>query len=160
MTILSLDTSSVSSGWAVFRDGEYIKSGTIKEDASVKIDERVEAMCLKIMNKMREVEPDVVCIEELSVMRNAHTTRVLSKIISSVYVLCLMNRIEYHEFSPPEWRSILEIKGKREVAKEEAIRYVKENYGKSVCDDEADAVCIGVSYILRCKNERKEYEER
>ena len=155
MVILSFDTSSVSTGWAVFKDDEYIKSGTIREDSNIKIDKRVEEMCLKIMNKIREVEPDVVCIEELSVMRNAHTTRVLSKIISSVYVFCLMNKIKYSEYSPPEWRSVLGIKGKREVAKEEAIEYVKINYGKSVCDDEADAVCIGASYLLRCKDERK-----
>lgn len=160
MVILSFDTSSVSTGWAVFRDGKYVKSGTIKKDVHIDIEKRVDEMCLELMNKIREVEPDVVCIEELSVMRNAHTTRVLSKIISSVYVFCLMNSIKYLEFSPPMWRSEIGIKGKREVAKEEAIKYVKENFGKPVCDDEADAVCIGASYILRCENERKEYEKR
>ena len=155
MVILSFDTSSVSSGWAVFKDGEYVKSGTIKKSNRSDIENRVDEMCLELMNKIREVAPDVVCIEELSVMRNAHTTRVLSKIICSVYVFCLLHQIEYYEFSPPQWRSVLGIKGKRDVAKEEAIKYVKDNYGKAVCDDEADAVCIGASYILRHENERK-----
>lgn len=152
--LLSLDVSSTSTGWAYFENCEYIKSGTLTfntKEYKGQSDKRLEAMCLSIIDLLRSVCPDIIVIEKLNVGRNINTTRILSKITGVIYgYSILVDDCFYFEIQPSQWRSQLGMQSsklKREEFKQLAIDYIKDRYGKVVCDDEADSICAGLGYI-------------
>ena len=154
MTILSLDTSSTSTGWAFFVDNIYNQSGVIdlttKENKKLPSDDRIEKMCLNIFNLIKRYDPDTVVIEKLTVSRNMVTVRVLAKIIGTVYAYALQNKIRYVELEASQWRASLHMQKrgrKRDEYKKLSIQYAKSVANKDVTDDEADAICIGQGFL-------------
>lgn len=147
--VLSLDTASKVTGWALFVNGKYKCSGTIDLHKDKNSITRVARMCSSIVELIKEHSPTDIVIEEMPSTRNAKTTRMLSKIIGAVYYHCLVNRIPYEEASCAKWRGTLGIdKRKREEAKLASINRVKTVYSKDINDDEADAINIGEAYCI------------
>ena len=159
---LSLDTSSSKTGWAYFEAAKYIKSGVIDFDTKEhkkkyqgNSEQRLEDMCLAIINLLKEYEPDIIVIEKLNVGRNMVATRHLSKVIGVVYCYAILNDCFYYEIQPSQWRSQIGIQAKnrkREEFKQLAIEYVKDTLGVDVTDDEADSICAGIGYIRMFNN--------
>lgn len=157
--VLSLDTASKVTGWALFVNGKYKCSGTIDLHKDKNPITRVSKMCLNIVDLIKEHNPTDVAIEEMPSTRNAKTTRMLSKIIGAVYYHCLINNIPYEEVSCTKWRGTLGIdKRKRDEAKLESVKRVKAVYGKDIKDDEADAINIGEAYCINYNIGRKGYK--
>lgn len=153
-TLLSLDTSSTRTGWAFFIDGKYTQSGVIdftsKEAKKLSSDERVKNMCLSIFETIKKIHPDTIAIEKMTVSRNMVTVRVLSKIIGTVYAYAIQNKIEYYEIESSQWRSMLHMQKrgrKRDEYKRISVQYAQKITGKTITDDEADAICIGRSFF-------------
>ena len=154
--VLSLDTASKVTGWALFVNGKYKCSGTIDLHKNKNSITRVAKMCISIVGLIKEHNPTDVAIEEMPSTRNAKTTRMLSKIIGAVYYHCLVNKIPYEELSCSKWRGTLGIdKRNREDAKLASINRVKTIYGKDMNDDEADAINIGEAYCINHNIGRK-----
>lgn len=155
--LISLDTSSSKTGWALFENGKYIKSNVIDLDTKEckKIykensDKRIEDMCLSVWNLLDENKPDIIVIEKLNVGRNMVAVRALSKVIGMVYCYSILNKCFYYEIQPSQWRSQLGMqssKRKREEYKQLSVQYVKDNFSINVSDDESDSICAGVGYI-------------
>ena len=62
--------------------------------------------------------------------------------------MCLDEGIEYEVIAPSHWKSIIKIKSKyRRDQKKEAMEFVDSFFGENATEDEADAICIGYSYI-------------
>lgn len=154
---VSIDSSSTKTGWALFENAKYMKSGVINLDTSEckkkykgNSDKRIEDMCLSIINLLQNHNPNIIVIEKLNVGRNMVAVRALSKIIGVVYCYSILNDCFYFEIQPSQWRSKLGMqssKRKREEYKQMSIDYVRENYKKDVSDDEADSICAGIGYI-------------
>lgn len=70
--------------------------------------------------------------------------------------------IEIEYIYPSSWRAALGIKNgrgiKRISLKEQDIQYVKEKYNITVNDDEADAICIGLSQYKEKDNNEINWE--
>ena len=156
--LLSLDTSSSKTGWAYFENTEYKNSGVIDLDTNEhkKIyknnsEKRIEDMCLAVWDLLQKNKPDIIVIEKLNVSRNMNATRVLSKVIGTVYTYYILaDDCSYFEIQPTQWRSQLGMqagKKKREELKQLSIEYVKDTIGKTVSDDESDSICQGLAYI-------------
>lgn len=155
--LISLDTSSSKTGWALFENGKYVKSAVIDLDTKEckKIykgnsDKRIEDMCLSVWNLLDENKPDIIVIEKLNVGRNMVAVRALSKVIGMVYCYSILNKCFYYEIQPSQWRSQLGMqssKRKREEYKQLSVQYVKDNFSINVSDDESDSICAGVGYI-------------
>lgn len=155
--LISLDTSSSKTGWALFENGKYVKSDVIDLDTKEckKIykgnsDKRIEDMCLSVWNLLDENKPDIIVIEKLNVGRNMVAVRALSKVIGMVYCYSILNKCFYYEIQPSQWRSQLGMqssKRKREEYKQLSVQYVKDNFSINVSDDESDSICAGVGYI-------------
>lgn len=155
--LISLDTSSTKTGYAIFNNGQYKESGLINLDTSEckkkyknNSDKRIKDMCLKVIELLENTKPDILVIEKLNVGRNMVAVRALSKIIGVVYCYSILNDCFYYEIQPSQWRSKLGMqssKRKREEYKELSIKYVKENLNKDVTDDESDSICAGIAYI-------------
>ena len=152
-TLLSLDTSTTSTGWAVFQNGVYQDSGVIdkfkKERNGYK---RLELMVKELLSNIEQLNPDIIVIEKDVVFGNMKVIDMLMKIIGAVYGFCLTNGIVYYEFAPSEWRKYVKLQAfgkKRTEFKQASIKFIKDNFNKEVNDDEADAICVGVAYCKK-----------
>lgn len=152
-TLLSLDTSTTSTGWAIFKDGEYQESGVIDDFKKVKNGyERLKLMTKELLDSIGQLKPDIIVIEKDVVFGNMKVIDMLMKIIGAVYGFCLFNEITYYEFAPSEWRKYVKLQAfgrKRDEFKKASIKYIKDNLNMEVNDDEADAICIGLAYCKK-----------
>lgn len=152
-TLLSLDTSTTSTGWAIFKDGKYQESGVIDDFKKVKNGyERLKLMTKELLDSIGQLKPDIIVIEKDVVFGNMKVIDMLMKIIGAVYGFCLFNGITYYEFAPSEWRKYVKLQAfgrKRDEFKKASIKYIKDNLNMDVNDDEADAICIGLAYCKK-----------
>ena len=152
--LISIDSSSSKTGWAVFDNGEYQESGLIDLSKEKDSDHRIELMCKKIIQLLKEKSPSIVVIEKLNVGRNMVALPALCKVIGVVYCYSILsNDVFYYEIQPSQWRSKLGMQAngrKRDEYKKLSIQYAKKIAHKNITDDEADAICIGQGFL---KNE-------
>lgn len=148
--VVALDTSTKVTGWALFIDGKYKRSGSIDMHKVKESEQRTRDMCFHVTALINKLKADEVVIEELPSMRNMRTVRALSRVIGSIFYYCTSKGIEYEEISCAVWRSVFGIDNRnRDNAKEMSINRIKLVYHKSVSDDEADAINIGEAYCVR-----------
>lgn len=150
--ILALDTSTRSTGWSVFNNEHYSKSGLINLIKSpLPAPDRIELMGRTILELLNKEKPDVIICEQVSVSRNMKTVRELCRILDICYSYTLSNKCRFYELTPAEWRGAIGMQrraGDRYTYKQMAIKFAQEVFGiKDPKDDEADAVCIGAAYI-------------
>ena len=70
-TLLSLDTSTTSTGWAIFKDGIYQESGVIDDFKKEKNGyKRLELMVKELLSDIEQLKPDIIVIEKDVVFGN------------------------------------------------------------------------------------------
>ena len=160
-TLLSLDTSSTSTGWAVFINGEYARSGCIDLKQIKDINVRLPEMIRRIYSLINDEFPDIIVTEEMVVPRNAQAARILTMILGAVYGYCISYRMEYEvdgkmlysSLRPAEWRKLID-SGKKPRDREGLKNWSKQKVAElginlgdaSNSDDVSDAILIGVAY--------------
>lgn len=143
MRILGLDTSTTSTGYAVLNNGKLICYGTIKTPKKADLLDKIIYIEEQVKQIIKAKKVEFVVIEDLAVTRGASTTKALSGLLYHLLVEFRKRELLVVQARPSEWRSVCGVKGKcREELKASAIKHVKDVYGISVNDDEADAVCI------------------
>lgn len=151
--LISMDTSSNSTGVAIYIDGILSRHFLIDLKSIKNTNERISEMIKNIYKIIEDENPDIVVTELTVVTRNAQAQRNLTMILGAIYGKCLDKNIWYHSFRPTEWRSLIDItkkpKGrKREDYKEWSLDVVKEFYDiEHITDDISDAILIGRAYI-------------
>jgi hypothetical protein len=105
---------------------------------------------------------DKIILEEVRPeqgLQNIKTHKALMYLQAAIAFLIheRFNTIEVEYTYPNEWRAACGIhtgRGvKRETLKSADIKFVKENFGITVNDDEADAIGIGYAYVNKLSNE-------
>ena len=160
--ILSLDLSTKASGWAIFDGTELLDYGCLKA-SSTDVIKRIQKI-IKELNRdiLSQYQIDTVIVEEVrpdTGAGNLRTHKVLMWLQAALEFLIHEQypkaKIEY--VYPSEWRKACGIKNgrgvKRETAKQLDIKFVKETYGLTVDDDEADAIGIGHAFVNKLNNE-------
>lgn len=153
--LISLDTSTSCTGWCVFINGTYSKSGVIDKKKIKDGKLRLKEMCSAILSFIAKEKPDIIVIENTVVTRNAEAQRMLTMILGVVYGYCITYDIDYYLLRPTEWRSLIskEKKGrKRDELKLWSINKVKDLYGIDISDDESDAILIGTALLNKYKD--------
>ena len=150
--MVSLDTSSTVTGYAVFENGKLKKSGVIDETKEKDTLIRKEYMILSINDLLTKENPDIVVIELTVVQKNANTQRLLSDILGTVWGWCLCNAAEYVEYRPTTWRKLVagedeKVPIKRDDAKIWSLDKCRELFHGVDTDDESDAILIGYARI-------------
>ena len=148
MRILSWDQSSNLSGYCLF-DKNIIKSGVIDKhkikDSSLRIAEMSKAICEKI----DELKPDVVIIENIQNQNSTATVILLARLQGMILGYCYAQGIRTEILGPSKWRSKLKFKQgagvKRNDLKQQAMDYVFNEFGFEVDVDQSEAVCIAVA---------------
>lgn len=152
--VLSLDTSSSSTGWAVFVNGKYESSGCIDLKKIKDSKERMKEMVFSIQDLLNSEQPDIVYVELTSVARNVSAQRTLTMILGAIWAYCINHDIYYEAFRPTEWRSWVKyadekLPRRREELKQWSICRVKELFGIDVQDDTSDAILLGLGAIYK-----------
>lgn len=145
MIILAIDPSTTSTGWCIFNtDMDYYEDyGTIKPAVKNPI-RRIIEIYKQLRELIRVWKPELVVIENLSVTRNANTTKILAGLQLCIEMLCVSQSLLYTVVRPSEWRKVVGIKGRTRVdQKANAVKYITRKYKIKVNEDEADAICIG-----------------
>ncbi|MCR5740155.1 MAG: hypothetical protein K6G43_10110 [Lachnospiraceae bacterium] len=147
--LLSLDTSTRNTGYALYTNGELRNYGVL----ATKSKEPTDDMLLKLSELLNEYKPDIVVIENTVVLRNARVQRDLTQILGAVRFWSIQNGSCFYTLNPTEWRRL--VKGADEVLpksrpelKEWSIRTASDTIQKELADDNvSDAILIGVAYI-------------
>ena len=151
--ILSLDTSTKVSGYAIFNNKELIRYSSIDKSDKTDSYERMSAMVYEIIAIIEREAPDVVVIEETVVTRNPQTQRMLSMILGAVFGCCVINNFNYCALRPTQWRKAVrgddeKLPRKRDELKKWSINKVDELFGiQDIGDDVSDAILIGQAFI-------------
>lgn len=154
MKIISIDQATIKTGVAIFENKKLVNHYLINlANSKNPADKRLEEMMTSVKEVIESERPDVVLFENVAYQSNVQTLIVLARLQGSIIQTCINNNIEYKIISPQEWRTKLDfITGrgcKREFLKNQAKLYVKIHYKETVSEDEADAICIAASYIIK-----------
>lgn len=150
--LISMDTSSNSTGVAIFIDGILSRHFLIDLKELKNTDERMSEMVKQIYEIIENEKPDIIVTEMTVVTRNAQAQRNLTMILGAIYGKCIAEDIWYTSFRPTEWRSLIDTdikpKGrKREDYKNWSISVVREKYDIKANDDVCDSILIGRAYV-------------
>lgn len=156
MTILALDASTKSTGYAIFSDTELKDYGCITNSSTILM-KRIEYMVQEIdkilsnNTDIKKIVMEEVRPEDKSGYSNLKTYKALMYLQGCIQMLLYQkhSKVEIEFVYPSEWRSRCGIhtgRGvKRDVLKAASIDFVKKTYGLEVNDDIADAIGIGYS---------------
>lgn len=147
MRILAFDQATRVSGWAIFQDGQYIDSGVIDLQDIRDTGERTKQMGIELCNKIAEVAPNLIIIEEVQNQNNTSTVIKLARLQGMILGFAAAHKIKTNIFEVTHWRKILSYKqgpkiGRNEL-KQQSIDYVKKNFGFDFPEDRCEAICIG-----------------
>jgi len=157
MRLLALDQATIKTGYALFEDSQLKHHGVLNlEKLANSIEHntamRLVQMAMEIDKLIHAHKPDAIVIEDVAMLRDAHALIMLARIQGAVilsWALAQINDIPITIRAPSTWRTILGFeKGKRPALKRQAKEYVLQHFQIKATEDEADAICIGVSYIM------------
>lgn len=157
MKLLAWDQSSKKSGWCLLEDGKYVKSGIIDKSQIADIDTRIGEMGIAICQHIKELNPDIVIIEDIQNQSSISTVVSLARLQGFILGWCYVKHIKTEIIRPSEWRKVLEFKQgagvKRQELKEQGMNYVQSKYNMNLSEDEAESCCIAdASWIKFVKN--------
>ena len=150
--LVSLDTSSTKTGWALYENGILKESGLIDLTKSKDTELRLLNMCIEIKNLLALTLPQIVVCEMVVISNNTSTQRMLSEIVGAVRGYSLFLGAEFYEYRPTIWRKLIADKNekipiKRADCKTWAVNKVEKIYNKKCSDDEAESILIGLAHI-------------
>lgn len=161
--LLALDQSSRITGYAIFVDENLIAHGSInltEED----VGQRLVLIRKEVTKLIHKYNINEIAFEDIqmqaSVGNNVQTFKILAEVFGVILMLCTELKINYTIVSSNTWKSTLKIKGKkRSEQKQDAQRYVLENYGIKAIQDTVDAICIGAHMIANPGKNTISFEE-
>jgi Holliday junction resolvasome RuvABC endonuclease subunit len=147
MRVLAFDQSTRITGYSLFEDGQYVKSGVIDLHKITDTNERSKQMGLEICKVIEETQPSEVVIEEVSMQSNVDTLKKLARIQGMAIGFATAHDIQTHILEPSKWRAALHYKQgkavKREQLKQQSRDFVKNTFGLTIkSEDENEATAI------------------
>ena len=158
--LLALDQSSITTGYAIFKDGKPVVISHFTAQGT-DLGSRLEQLRNKIIELINEYEIDEVVFEDIQLQDMAggkdvgiKTFKVLAEVFGVVLELLTELDIDYTIVPPTVWKATFKIAGKgRAKEKQLAQEYVFNTYGVKCTEDEADATCIGTHLIKKSTQE-------
>ena len=82
--MISIDSSTNKTGFAIWEDGKFIRSGLIDLSSNKDITKRLPEMMKQITALLSDEKADLVYVEEMNVTRNAQVARFLVRLQGAV----------------------------------------------------------------------------
>lgn len=147
MIVLGFDQATMNTGFSVIDNGKLKSHGVLSADGSSI--ELITNMFSLMRDKIDNINPDLVILEDAYYKNNAAVLKSLSLLKGMIWGYCVVNDINVTQYTPTSWRSKAGIKEgksiKRSELKRSAVDFVKKNFNIECSDDEAEAIVI--SYI-------------
>lgn len=160
--LLSIDQASQKSGWAMYIDGKYVEAGLIHINSGKKKEDPetvFKKMCLYLRDIIIKKNPDYVVFEGISLQTNPAVVLLLGRVQGAIVMTCLDRKIPYEIIPASTWRKILCFNQGRGIArnqlKDQAIEYIKTNFGIQAMEDIAEAMCMGYAFIIRPEKDKE-----
>lgn len=155
MRLCSCDQSTNRSGVAILEDGVPVFYTVIDHSKEKDVPTRIKNMFLDLVKVIDQNNIDSLVVEAVQFQNNLKAMEMLSQLQGMCIATALLRDIPISSPMPVEWRKVLGFQQgagvKRPELKAQAIKYVKENFGLDVSEDEAEAICIGRAEYLRLK---------
>lgn len=159
--IIALDQSTQISGYSIYKNNMLIDYGHLSPSGDylhriVKLVKWLDAQINKYFG-----DKITVLIEEIQLQQtpdskgllNVETFKKLAHCQGALLEYLVENKIPYSIVPSSTWKSKCGIKGRGRIEqKKNAQLYVEKEFGIKATQDEADAICIGKSYILKEKD--------
>ena len=100
MRILSLDTSTKITGYAVYVNGKLDHYSSIDVSPIKDTNDRLRSMVGQIYALIERYSPEAVVAEEMVVPRNPQTQRLLTMILGAIFGECNRKSIHYCSLRP------------------------------------------------------------
>lgn len=150
--ILALDQATKVTGYSIFDDGKLVKYGTFQTTSDDEV-----ARCVSVKNwflsMLQNWRPDYVGIEGIQyqpkvfdgdTVGSVTLFQTLAHLQGALLVACFENNVPYKICPTNTWRNVCGVKGRTRIDKKRSMqRLVKDWYGITASDDEADAIGIG-----------------
>ena len=148
-TLLSLDPSTSSCGFAIFKDGSLFKSGEIKPRTNLSVAKRICFVVDRLDKLIDEYGVTEVISEDIYYGGLVDVYEALSMLKGVIYYICNSKKVRIDYVLPSVWKSHMKI-ARRDSAegKRLAIELCKKKTGKKYPEDESEAILIGM-YKLR-----------
>ena len=159
MTILAFDQATRTSGYSVYEDQKLIAHGTFTFT-----DNNLGMRLWKIRQKVEELYnkylPDKIVYEDIQLQQgavnNVVTFKSLAEVFGIIYEYATELGVDNEAILSGVWRKGLGIVGtKREQYKPNTQKWVIDNCGLRVSEDEADAIAIG-AYAAGIRSKKQE----
>lgn len=151
--ILAFDQATQKTGYALFEDKIMKEYGLINLSKERNYDLRSAKMLIGMYQMISEYKPDLVILENVAMQKSAGSLIKVSCILGGALGYCYEHGYSVEVIAPSSWRKALGFtQGKtvRGNLKDQAQKMVEETFdGLRVTEDEADAICIGLSVVLR-----------
>lgn len=142
-----MDPASISSGWALFRDGEYMRSGTVLVDKAMPIFDRLEEVFYEYHSIFERFNVgghriDECYIEQLP-RRCHHYTHWSVAVIG--LAASLSGAVTASDIPVPSWQKYCDWRGKQAP-----LRFYKKKVGS---EDELAAIGMGLFWVDKHEKE-------
>lgn len=161
MIILGLDISSTRTGWAVIKNGRFYNRlekdyGFISPKINFGPGEKISFFRKELFLVIKNVNPDVVCIEDVFFHRNINTVKVLSRFsgVALELVYSVLKKEPLY-IQVKEIRSTFGTQDKNDIFKIIIDKYKIDNWLFKTHNDVADALAIASHTYLVSKKENK-----
>lgn len=148
MRILAFDQSSNLSGYCLY-DGQILDSGVIDKHKIKNGFVRIAEMGMDICNKIDDLQPSLVIIEDIQNQSSVKTVIMLARLQGAILNYCYKKGIKTEILTPSQWRSKLQFRLgagiKRDELKRQAMDYINKEFELEVDVDQSEAICIAVA---------------
>ena len=163
-TILALDISTTSTGFAIFQENKLVNYGAIAPTGNVIT--RIEKIADYVATLMEQYKPDIIYAEEPEpafVKNNIDVYRKLTFAHGAIAIVLNHYQKEMKLCSASHWRKVVGIKTGRGITRAQLkpidVAKANEQFGLATKNDDiADAVLIGWSYILEYAAQQDEFD--
>ena len=144
-TLLSLDPSTSSCGYAIFKDGNLYKSGQIQPRTNLSVEKRICFVVDRLDKLIDEYGVTEVISENIYYGGLVDVYEALSMLKGVIYYICNSKKVKVEYVLPSVWKSHMKI-ARRDSAegKRLAIELCKKKTGKKYPEDESEAILIGM----------------
>lgn len=145
--ILSLDQSSHIIGYSVWNDNVPIKASHFNAKGTT-LAERLVSIKQQILKLIKEYDIEQVVFEDIqlqsNVVQNVKTFKMLAEVFGILELTLTEIKMPFQVVAPMVWKANIKVAGKGRI-KEKILtqKWVKDTYGLTCTEDEADSVGIG-----------------
>ncbi len=147
--LISIDADSFKLAIAVFYDSNLQDTYIIQSDKKQKSDDRAFVLFAGFSKFLEDERPDMVCIEKAVYNGSFPATTTITEMVGFCKLACHQFNIPYELIHITHWKKLTA--GKGNAKKSEIMEFASKKWSKiidNVTQDQADAACIGLAYLI------------